>query len=139
MEDVEKIKDADEIINILDRSREELKELFIEHFGKESFDDLGKDTFRCLSNYMEMQVLSQSTDRKLALETFHKMDEERRSGIIDSLQETAWKVTVELSKRDRGIESKPGCYYSNMSTERMKKWLDNLIRFADELGISVSE
>ena len=130
-----KFKNADEFMEALDKSRIDVKESFDKHFGEGFVDDLGEETFDQLLPYIEMQVLSQYDDRKLALETFSRMDEGRRKDITDQLRKTVKGITEELGRRDNGILPEPGAYYADMSTEELKEWLGELNGFVGELRI----
>ena len=133
MTDKGKFKDANEFIEALDQTRVDSKEIFLQHLGKEFFDEHGDDFLVGHHLYTEMQILSQYDDRELALETFHKMDGGRRNGIIDSLHKTSKGIIDELGRRDKGIFPEPDSYYGDMTVEELKDWLDCLNRFADEL------
>ena len=77
----------------------------------------------------------QYDDRKLALETFSRMDEGRRKDITDQLRRIIKGVVEELARRDNGVLSEPDSYYADMSTEELKEWLGELNGFAGELRI----
>ena len=131
-----KFKNANEFMEALDKSRIDVKESFDKHFGEGFVNDLGEETFDQLLPYIEMQVLSQYDDRKLALETFSRMDEGRRKDITDQLRKTVKGITEELGRRDNGILPEPGAYYADMSTEELKEWLGELNGFVGELRIN---
>ena len=136
MGDRGRFKDADEFIEHLNQLRISTKEIFTQHLGKH-FEDGGDDIVLQQCLYIEMRVLSQYEDRELALETFRRMDEDRRNGIIDSLHQTAGGIADELGRRGRGILPEPDTFYADDTTEELEDWLGILCRFAGELGIEI--
>ena len=130
------IKDADEFITKLDETDREIKESFTNRFGSDFFESLGDVTFNEMCWFIEMQILFNYEDRKLSIETFHRMDVSRRDGIANSILKRIDSLNEELGRREQGIFPEPDGYWGDSSTDELKELLEAMKIFREELGIT---
>ena len=82
-----------------------------------------------------MMTLAHCDDRALALETFAKMVEGRREGIVAALRGNIQDLKDELDRRSRGLSPGPDSPYVDNTEEELKEQLSVCERFAGELGL----
>ena len=138
MEENRKITNADEFISALDRVNIESKELIemvADHTDKGFVEELGEGFFEDLGRHLDMKTLARCDDRALALETFARMDEGRREGIVAALRGNIKDLKDELDRRSRGLSPGPDPLYVDNTEEELKEQLSVCERFAGELGL----
>ncbi len=138
MEENRKITNADEFISALDKKNaasREVKELLARYTGKEFAERYGEEFFEDLCRQMDMQALASYGDRELALETFARMDEDRREGIVAALRGNIQDLKDELDRRSRGLSPGPDSLYLENTEDELKEILSLCERFAGELGL----
>ena len=138
MEENRKFTNADEFISALDRVNAESKEIIgsvAKYTDKGFVKELGEGFFEDLGRFLDMKALALCDDRALALETFAKMDEERREGIVAALRGTMQDIKDELDRRSRGLSPGPDSPYVDNTEDELKEELYVCERFAGELGL----
>ncbi len=114
----------DELIEALNRSAIRAREVFKEY-------GLDEDLMQDFIWNIEREVLLKCVDRRLALETFGKMDSDRQAGIRTNLMTRIEEQKKAIEMFEKGempdLESNP-------SIESLKKVLDEYLEFAEDLG-----
>ncbi len=132
------ITTAEEFVKRLDGTRAEVCQEFRKMFiGMGLPEDQADRLVNKQADYTEMCILSGCADRNLALEAFGSFDEGRKEAVIGSLKETSADIKEEIARRDQGIQPGEDSPYRETTTEGLKEWLDECIRFGKELGIDV--
>ncbi len=138
MEENRKFTNADEFKSALDKKNaasREVKELLARYTGKEFAERYGEEFFEDLCRHMDLQALASYEDRRLALETFDRMDEDRRGEIVAALRGNIKDLKNELDRRSRGLSPGPDSLYLENTEDELKEILSLCERFAGELGL----